>query len=75
MKVTLTDYTTDTPEIVGSAELIDGKIQFSDIHTRQLCVDLALDDDGEVSTDEPERFLRALPGSISGSALRAELHE
>lgn len=75
MKVTLTDYSEDEPDITGTAELVDGKVQFSDIHTRQLCVELAMDADGPVSLEEAERFLRALPISVTGSMLRAELHE
>lgn len=73
MKVILTSHSGEQPEEIGSIWLENGKLMFSDAWTAELCKQVAADGAGPVSTDEPERFLRSLPGSLSGAALRAEL--
>ena len=75
MKVTLYSHTGDAPVPAGSAwiDAESGEVRFSDLTTKELCNELALDADGPVTVAEPERFLRSLPRSISGSALRAVL--
>lgn len=75
MKVELISHSGESPRLVGEVRLVGGSLQFSNLATKELCIQVAMDGQGAVPPSEPERFLRALPVCLSGGALRARLVE
>lgn len=73
MIVQLLSFTGDQPETVGRAWLEGDRVHFSDVFTKELCIDVAADDAGPVPVEDAARFLRSLPRCLTGSALRAEI--
>lgn len=75
MHVLILEFTSSAPETTGRVWIDGGAVRFSDLATAELCKQVAEDSRGPVTTAEPERFLRSLPMSLSGSMLRAQLVE
>ena len=50
-----------------------GTVQFSSLLIKELCEDAAFDAAGPVPVADATRFLASLPGSISGSVIRARM--
>lgn len=77
MEVIITSHSTDPPKIVATVTIENGEIKAepADFFDRLSLLGpwLPQDSGGFVPFNQPERFLRALPRSLTGSHLRARL--